>query len=182
MQCAIAHYPRLSGFGIIIPRARHLSPRSTAPIEVRPFRLGRLLTALLPAESEVLGLLALMLLIDARRDARLAGGALIRLVEQNRDLWDEAKLEEGRGLSRICLARNRPGPYQLQAAINAVHGDPRFMKRSQRPMDRTAWCYSTLRKTLAQNPLSPRSASGRRASVVRCRPRNTISTVQPASM
>ena len=86
-------------------------------------RLGRLLTALVPAESEVIGLLALMLLIDARRDARTAGGDLVRLAEQDRDLWDQSKLEEGRRLLRLCLARNRPGPYQLQAAINAVHCD-----------------------------------------------------------
>ena len=86
-------------------------------------RLGRLLTALVPAESEAIGLLALMLLIDARRDARTAGGDLVRLAEQDRDLWDQSKLEEGRRLLRLCLARNRPGPYQLQAAINAVHCD-----------------------------------------------------------
>ena len=86
-------------------------------------RLGRLLTALVPAESEVIGLLAFMLLIDARRDARTAGGDLVRLAEQDRDLWDQSKLEEGRRLLRLCLARNRPGPYQLQAAINAVHCD-----------------------------------------------------------
>lgn len=86
-------------------------------------RLGRLLATLVPAESEAIGLLALMLLIDARRDARTAGGDLVRLPEQDRDLWDQSKLEEGRGLLRLCLARNRPGPYQLQAAINAVHCD-----------------------------------------------------------
>jgi RNA polymerase sigma-70 factor (ECF subfamily) len=86
-------------------------------------RLGRLLAALMPEEPEVLGLLALMILIDARRDARTVGGDLVRLAEQDRDLWDESKLEEGRRLLRGCLTRNRPGPYQLQAAINAVHSD-----------------------------------------------------------
>jgi RNA polymerase sigma-70 factor (ECF subfamily) len=86
-------------------------------------RLGRLLVTLIPQESEVLGLLALMLLIDARRDARTAGGQLVLLSEQNRALWDESKMGEGRALLRTCLARNRPGPYQLQAAINAVHSD-----------------------------------------------------------
>jgi RNA polymerase sigma-70 factor (ECF subfamily) len=86
-------------------------------------RLARLLTALVPAESEVFGLLALMLLIDARRDARTADGDLVRLAEQDHELWDQSKLEEGRRLLRGCLARNRPGPYQLQAAINAVHCD-----------------------------------------------------------
>jgi RNA polymerase sigma-70 factor, ECF subfamily len=86
-------------------------------------RLGRLLVSLMPGEPEVLGLLALMILIDARRDARAVGGDLVRLAEQDRDRWDESKLEEGRALLRGCLTQNRPGPYQLQAAINAVHSD-----------------------------------------------------------
>ena len=86
-------------------------------------RLGRLLATLMPQESEILGLLALMLLIDARRRARVVGGDLVLLSEQDRTLWDESKLEEGRALMRICLARNRPGSYQLQAAINAVHSN-----------------------------------------------------------
>jgi RNA polymerase sigma-70 factor, ECF subfamily len=84
-------------------------------------RLGRLLATLMPQESEILGLLALMLLIDARRHARVVGGDLVLLPEQDRTLWDESKMDEGRALMRICLARNRPGTYQLQAAINAVH-------------------------------------------------------------
>jgi len=86
-------------------------------------RLGRLLVTLIPQESEVLGLLALMLLVDARRDARVAGGDLVLLSGQDRTLWDESKIDEGRALMRICLTRNRPGTYQLQAAINAVHSD-----------------------------------------------------------
>jgi RNA polymerase sigma-70 factor (ECF subfamily) len=86
-------------------------------------RLGRLLVTLIPQESEVLGLLALMLLIDARRDARTVGGHLVLLSEQDRALWDDSKIDEGRTLLRTCLTRNRPGPYQLQAAINAVHTD-----------------------------------------------------------
>jgi RNA polymerase sigma-70 factor, ECF subfamily len=93
-------------------------------------RLGRLLAVLMPQQSEVLGLLALMLLIDARRDARVVGDDLIRLAEQNRALWDRAKIEEGRALMRICLARNRRGPYQLQAAINAVHSDAPSIERT----------------------------------------------------
>lgn len=84
-------------------------------------RLGQLLTTLLPDESEAIGLVALMLLIDARRDARTAEGDLVRLPEQDRTLWDQSRIEEGLRLLRICLALNRPGPYQLQAAINAVH-------------------------------------------------------------
>jgi len=86
-------------------------------------RLGRLLVTLIPQESEVLGLLALMLLIDARRDARTVGGHLVLLSEQDRALWDDSKIDEGRTLLRTCLTRNRPGSYQLQAAINAVHTD-----------------------------------------------------------
>jgi RNA polymerase sigma-70 factor (ECF subfamily) len=93
-------------------------------------RLGRLLVTLLPQESEILGLLALMLLIDARRDARVAGGDLVLLSEQDRTLWDESKIDEGRALMRICLTRNRPGTYQLQAAINAVHSSARSAART----------------------------------------------------
>jgi RNA polymerase sigma-70 factor (ECF subfamily) len=73
----------------------------------------------------VLGLLALMLLTDARRAARVGpGGELVLLADQDRSLWDTAKLEEGRALVRRLIARDQPGPYQLQAAINAVHSDP----------------------------------------------------------
>jgi RNA polymerase sigma-70 factor (ECF subfamily) len=87
-------------------------------------RLGRLTFELLPHEPEVQGLLALMLLIDARREAREdAGGGLVRLDRQDRRRWDRRKIEEGQSLLRACLARNLPGPYQLQAAINAVHAD-----------------------------------------------------------
>jgi RNA polymerase sigma-70 factor (ECF subfamily) len=89
-------------------------------------RLGRLLAELMPAESEVLGLLSLMLLIDSRRDARTEmGGAFVKLADQDRSRWNRAQIEDGQRLLRICLERNRPGPYQLQAAINAVHGDAR---------------------------------------------------------
>jgi len=89
-------------------------------------RLGRLLVELVPQDSEALGLLALMLMIDARREARVdAGGALVRLALQDRDAWNRARIDEGQALLRVCLARDRPGPYQLQAAINAVHSDAR---------------------------------------------------------
>jgi RNA polymerase sigma-70 factor (ECF subfamily) len=82
------------------------------------------LAALLPDEEEVLGLLALMLLIHARRAARVdADGLLVRLGDQDRREWDRALLAEGQGIVRHCLRRNRPGPYQIQAAINAVHAD-----------------------------------------------------------
>jgi RNA polymerase sigma-70 factor (ECF subfamily) len=91
-------------------------------------RLGRLLTELLPDEPEALGLLALMLLTDARREARVdESGGLVRLAEQHRDRWNRAAIDEGQALVRACLARNQPGPYQIQAAINAVHSDARIM-------------------------------------------------------
>jgi len=87
-------------------------------------RLGRVLIELMPQEPEVRGLLALMLLIDARRTARRdAAGALVRLADQDRSTWRRPLIEEGQALLRQCLAQNRPGPYQLQAAINAVHSD-----------------------------------------------------------
>jgi RNA polymerase sigma-70 factor, ECF subfamily len=85
-------------------------------------RLGRLLARLMPDEPEVLGLLALMLLTDSRRKAR-AGPELVPLAEQDRALWDRALIEEGQALVRRCLRRGQPGPYQVQAAINAVHSD-----------------------------------------------------------
>jgi RNA polymerase sigma-70 factor, ECF subfamily len=85
-------------------------------------RLGRVLLALLPNEPEVAGLLALMLLIDSRRDARLSpDGNIVLLPEQNRTLWNRSLIDEGQLLLNQCLLRNEPGPYQLQAAINAVH-------------------------------------------------------------
>lgn len=89
-------------------------------------RLGRLLAELMPDEPEVLGLLALMLLVGARRAARTTpGGRLVPLPEQDRSLWDRELIAEGHALVRRCLRRGRPGPYQIQAAINAVHGDAR---------------------------------------------------------
>ena len=85
-------------------------------------RLGRLLLELMPDEPEVMGLLALMLLIDSRRAARTTSdGALVTLGEQDRARWDRQLIDEARALVRQCLRRNQPGPYQIQAAINAVH-------------------------------------------------------------
>ncbi|MDP3891388.1 RNA polymerase sigma factor [Nocardioides sp.] len=86
-------------------------------------RLGRVLRELLPEVTEVAGLLALMLLIDARRSTRVAGGELVPLDEQDRGRWDRSLIAEGHVLVRECLARNRPGHYQLLAAVNAVHTD-----------------------------------------------------------
>jgi RNA polymerase sigma-70 factor (ECF subfamily) len=87
-------------------------------------RLARVLVDLLPDEPEAKGLLALMLLIESRRGARSTPeGALILLASQDRSLWDRDLIAEGQSLVRVCLRRNEPGPYQIQAAIQAVHGD-----------------------------------------------------------
>lgn len=87
-------------------------------------RLTRALVASMPGESEAAGLLALMLLTHARRDARTdASGAFVRLGDQDRGRWDTALVAEGRAIVRACLRRNRPGRYQLLAAINAAHTD-----------------------------------------------------------
>jgi len=89
-------------------------------------RLARLLAALMPDEPEVTGLLALMLLTESRRAARTAAnGGLVPLARQDRDRWDRALIAEGQDLVRRCLRRDRPGPYQIQAAINAVHSEAR---------------------------------------------------------
>ena len=86
-------------------------------------RLARILVGLMPDEPEAVGLLALMLLTVARRPARLERGELVLLADQDRALWDSALIEEGHALVRACLRRNQAGPYQIQAAINAVHTD-----------------------------------------------------------
>jgi RNA polymerase sigma-70 factor, ECF subfamily len=87
-------------------------------------RLGRLLARLMPDEGEVAGLLALMLLIESRRAARTTGdGGLVLLADQDRSRWDHGLVAEGQDIVRRCLRRNQPGPYQIQAAINAVHSD-----------------------------------------------------------
>ncbi|HJQ77154.1 MAG TPA: RNA polymerase sigma factor [Acidimicrobiia bacterium] len=87
-------------------------------------RLTRVLFGLMPDEPEVAGLLALMLLTDARRPGRVSrDGALVPLAEQDRSLWDGERIAEGHDIVRACLRRNRPGPYQIQAAIAAVHTD-----------------------------------------------------------
>jgi len=87
-------------------------------------RLGRLVAELMPDEPEVLGLLALMLLVESRRATRTTpDGDLVLLAAQDRGLWDRALIAEGQAIVRQCLRRNQPGPYQIQAAINAVHSD-----------------------------------------------------------
>ena len=87
-------------------------------------RLGRLLAELMPDEAEVMGLLALMLLTESRRAARTTpGGGLVLLAEQDRSRWDRGLIAEGQAIVRRCLRLGHPGPYQIQAAINAVHSD-----------------------------------------------------------
>ncbi|HEX9031287.1 MAG TPA: RNA polymerase sigma factor, partial [Streptosporangiaceae bacterium] len=87
-------------------------------------RLARLLADLMPDEPEVLGLLALLLLTHSRSPARSADGRpLVLLPDQDRSLWDRSLIAEGQDLVRRCLRRNQPGPYQIQAAISAVHSD-----------------------------------------------------------
>jgi len=87
-------------------------------------RLARILADLMPDEPEVLGLLALLLLAESRRAARTGpDGELVLLADQDRTRWDRDLIREGQHLVRACLRRNQPGPYQIQAAINAVHAD-----------------------------------------------------------
>ena len=103
---------------------------STGPALVRDdlcaeaIRLGRLIVKLMPDEPEAAGLLALMLLTQSRRPARTGkAGELVRLTNQDRALWDRELIAEGQAIVRRCLARRQPGPYQIQAAIAAVHSD-----------------------------------------------------------
>ncbi len=87
-------------------------------------RLARLMAELMPDEPEVMGLLALLLLIQSRRAARTGPDEdLVVLADQDRTLWDRDLIAEGQAIVRACLRRNQPGPYQVQAAINAVHSD-----------------------------------------------------------
>ena len=93
-------------------------------LSAEAIRLARLLADLMPDEPEVLGLLALLLLTESRRAARIDDtGAMVRLSDQDRTRWDRGLIDEGQELVRACLRRNRPGPYQIQAAIAAVHSD-----------------------------------------------------------
>ncbi|MFI6442297.1 RNA polymerase sigma factor [Streptomyces sp. NPDC050759] len=96
----------------------------TADLCAEAVRLGRLLAELMPDEPEVTGLLALMLLVESRRAARTDdNGELVPLSEQDPSRWNRALIAEGQSLVRRCLRRNQPGPYQIQAAIQAVHCD-----------------------------------------------------------
>jgi RNA polymerase sigma-70 factor (ECF subfamily) len=133
---------RLAGIPFAVPPDRLLPARLAAVLAVvylifnegyagrselagEALRLGRLLCALMPDEPEAHGLLALMLLHDARRGARFAGGELVRLADQDRALWDDAQREVGRATLERALALRGRGSYVLQAAIAALQtGDP----------------------------------------------------------
>jgi RNA polymerase sigma-70 factor (ECF subfamily) len=120
-------------------------------LRAEAIRLARVLADLMPDEPEAIGLLALLLLTEARQPARTdVDGSLVLLAEQDRRAWDRAKIEEGHRLVRACLRRGAPGPYQVQAAIAAVHAD------AVRPQD-TDWTqvlalYDQLR-ALAPSPV-----------------------------
>ncbi len=94
-----------------------------APLRAEALRLTRSLVGLMPAEPEAAGLLALLLLNEARVGARRVGDDLVLLRDQDRTRWDRALIEEGHSIVRACVRKDRPGPYQLQAAIQAVHCD-----------------------------------------------------------
>ncbi len=99
-------------------------PLLRTDLSAEAVRLARALADLMPDEPEVLGLLALLLLTEARRPARVGrDGELVTLAEQDRTLWNRELIDEGHELVRRCLRRDRPGPYQIQAAVNAVHTD-----------------------------------------------------------
>jgi RNA polymerase sigma-70 factor (ECF subfamily) len=99
-------------------------PRGEPSLRGEAIRLARLLAGLMPDEPEVAGLLALLLLTDARQAARYdEDGSLVLLRDQDRMRWSRRLIAEGQQIVRDCLRRDDPGPYQLQAAINAVHAD-----------------------------------------------------------
>ena len=110
-------------------------PGLTAPqLTGEAIRLTRWLHRLLPEDAEVTGLLALMLLTDARRPARAGpDGSLIPLAEQDRDRWDKDRIAEGVTLISAVLPEGRPGPYQVQAAIAAVHDEAESMDATDWP-------------------------------------------------
>jgi len=101
-----------------------LASGSEAGLCSEAIRLARILVTLMPDEPDAAGLLALLLLTESRRSSRTAAdGSLVPLGEQDRSRWDQVLIEEGQQIVRACIRRNRPGPYQLQAAINAVHAE-----------------------------------------------------------
>jgi RNA polymerase sigma-70 factor (ECF subfamily) len=110
----------------------------TSPAEpglcAEAIRLARILATLMPDEPEVAGLLALLLLTESRHASRTRpDGSLVLLGEQDRTRWNRSLIEEGQAIVRRCLRRNQPGPYQLQAAINAVHADAPTLEETDWP-------------------------------------------------
>ncbi|WP_067796919.1 RNA polymerase sigma factor [Actinomadura formosensis] len=112
---------RLSGVLAVVYLVFNQGYGGRDELAAEAIRLGRVLHELMPDEPEVLGLLALMLLIESRKAARMVDGELVLLGEQDRGLWDRGLVREGQALVRRCLEIGRPGPYQIQAAVNAVH-------------------------------------------------------------
>ncbi len=103
-------------------------------LRAEAIRLARILGELMPDEPEVAGLLALLLLTESRAPTRTGpDGSLVLLGEQDRNRWDRALIEDGQAIVRRCLRRNRPGPYQVQAAINAVHADAATAEQTDWP-------------------------------------------------
>ena len=92
-------------------------------LRAEAIRLTRVLTALLPDEPEAAGLLALLLLNESRVPARRAGNEVVLLRDQDRMMWDRSLIEEGHAIVHTCIRVDRAGPFQLQAAIQAVHCD-----------------------------------------------------------
>lgn len=115
---------RLAGVLAVVYLVFNQGHEGEAGLCAEAVRLGRLLAELMPDEPEVTGLLALMLLVESRRPARQDdAGELVPLPEQDRGRWDRELTAEGQSLVRRCLRLGRPGPYQIQAAIQAVHSD-----------------------------------------------------------
>ena len=115
---------RLTGVLAVVYLIFNQGYEGAPELTAEALRLGRLLTELMPDEPEAVGLLALMLLVDSRRGARQdEHGALVPLPDQDRARWNRDLIAEGQSLVRRCLRRDRPGPYQIQAAIQAVHSD-----------------------------------------------------------
>jgi RNA polymerase sigma-70 factor (ECF subfamily) len=117
-------------------------------------RLGRVLSSLMPDEPEALGLLALMLLHDARREARFSGGDLVLLEDQDRELWNHVQLDEGRALLRRAQALRTPGPYVLQAAVAALQTEhpidwPEVAKRYEQLVALTGSAVVELNRAVA---------------------------------
>ncbi|HEY3084128.1 MAG TPA: DUF6596 domain-containing protein [Candidatus Dormibacteraeota bacterium] len=111
-----------------------LTSATDTGLRFEAIRLARTVSTLIPGEPEAAGLLALLLLVESRQASRTrADGSLVLLGEQDRKLWDRALIREGRALVRACLRRNQPGPYQLQAAIQAVHADATTIEETDWP-------------------------------------------------